>query len=120
MKTIILKGEPKSTGAIYKITCRGRFGSYYVSQQGKAVKQSYIKQTLSQWKDKPISENVYVNIRLYFGTKRKADIDNFNKLLLDSMTGIVWIDDSQIQKMTIEKFYDKLDPRIEIGIDIVA
>jgi crossover junction endodeoxyribonuclease RusA len=119
MKTIILHGEPKSTGAIYKITCRGRFGTYYVSKEGKDVKSSYIQQTRLQWQSKPVTEDVSIHIRLYFGTKRKCDIDNFNKLLLDSMTGIVWKDDSQIQKMFIEKFYDKNKGRIEIDIDVM-
>lgn len=116
MNKIILLGEPKSTGAIYKITCRGRFGTYYVSQEGKAVKASYLKQVAEQWKQEKILEPVSITIDLYFGTKRQCDIDNFHKLSLDSLTGTVWEDDSQIQKMIVEKHYDKENPRIEIVI----
>jgi len=114
--TITLLGEPKSTQHIYKMTCRGRFASMYMSKEGKMIKDSYILQSRLKWANKPVTGDVTVYIKLYFGTKRKADIDNFGKLLLDSLTGIVWEDDSQIQKMTVEKHYDKLNPRIEIDI----
>jgi Holliday junction resolvase RusA-like endonuclease len=114
MVNIILKGEPKSTSHIYKITCKGRFASMYMSREGKAIKESYQWQVKSQWKSKPIETDIAINIKLYFGTKRKSDWDNYNKLSMDSMSGILWKDDSQILKATVEKFYDKENPRIEI------
>jgi hypothetical protein len=30
-----------------------------------------------------------VSVRFFFGTKRKADLDNFNKLWQDALSGIV-------------------------------
>jgi Holliday junction resolvase RusA-like endonuclease len=57
-----------------------------------------------------------VSITLYFGTKRRADLDNFNKLSLDALTGIAYLDDSQIAKLTIERGYYKSYPRIEVDI----
>jgi len=38
---------------------------------------------------------------LFMPDKRRRDIDNYNKILLDSLTGIVWEDDSQIDILTI-------------------
>jgi Holliday junction resolvase RusA-like endonuclease len=116
---INLKGEPKSTSHIYSMTCRGRFASMYMNKNGKMVKASYIKQTLEQWHSSPITGDVEIHVKLYFGTRRKADIDNFGKLILDSLTDIVWEDDSQIQKMLVEKFYCKEDPRIELSILVI-
>lgn len=116
MKNIILLGEPKSTSHVYQYTCRGRFACMYMTKKGKDVKESYQWQIKSQWKDKPLTENLKVSLVLYFGTKRKQDIDNFNKLALDACTGTVWEDDSQIQEMTIRKEYDKENPRIELSI----
>ena len=52
----------------------------------------------------------------YFGTKRKADLDNFNKLSLDALTGIVWHDDSQISDLRLRRGYDKERPRIEVTL----
>jgi len=114
--TITLLGEPKSTSHIYKMTCRGRFASMYMSKDGKTIKDSYIRQASSQWHSMPLDNDLDIDLKIYFGTRRKADIDNFNKLSFDALTGIVWEDDSQIKRMTIEKLYDKETPRIEIHI----
>jgi hypothetical protein len=51
---------------------------------------------------------------IYFGSKGKHDIDNFSKLTLDAGNGILYLDDGQIQKMTVEKRYSKEKPRIEL------
>lgn len=114
---IILQGEPKSTNNIYKIVCRGKFGTYYMSKEGKDLKESYQWQVKSQYRGKPLDGSLEVEIKLYFGTKRRSDWDNFHKLSMDALTGIVWVDDSQIQKATVEKFFDKANPRIEIIIN---
>lgn len=114
---IILKGEPKSTNHIYKSVCRGRFASVYMSQQGKDLKESYQWQVKSQWKKQPIKTDIDLRVELFFGVNRKHDIDNYNKILLDSMSGIVFEDDSQIQSLLIIKNFDKKNPRIEIEVN---
>ena len=113
---ITLLGEPKSTGNIYKSRVIGKFASVYMTNGGKALKEYYQWQAKSQWKNKVLDCDLAIGVKLYFGTKRRSDIDNFNKLLLDSLTGIVYKDDSQIQHIEITKFYDKELPRIEITI----
>jgi Holliday junction resolvase RusA-like endonuclease len=80
-------GEPKSTNHIYKSVCRGAFPSVYLSAEGKALKTDY------QWDNQ---RRHRVSITLYFGAKRRADLDNFNKLSLDALTGIAYDDGSQI------------------------
>jgi crossover junction endodeoxyribonuclease RusA len=109
---IILTGNPLSTNHIYK---KSKFGMY-MSAEGHALKESYQWEATSQWKDKMLLGRVIVCIKLFFGDLRNRDIDNYNKILLDSLTGIVWKDDKQIVKMEIEKLYDKKNPRVEIEI----
>ena len=46
-----------------------------------------------------------------------ADLDNFNKLALDALTGIAYDDDSQIAELTVKRAYDKTKPRIEFTLD---
>lgn len=87
-----------------------------MSKQGKDLKESYGEQAMVQWPEIPTLKDLALAIRLYFGTHRKCDWDNFHKLSMDALTGVVWGDDSQIQKVTVEKFYDKENPRIEIDI----
>jgi len=122
MKTklnIILKGNPVSTGTIYQVACRGKFASYYVTKRGKEIKASYIKQITEQYDGEILTGGLKLDVELFFGTKRKADVDNFNKLLLDAFTGIVWVDDVQIQELNIKKNYCKEDPRIEVKIELL-
>lgn len=111
METIILKGNPISTNNCYynmKINIR------VLTAKAKALKEDYTWQAKMQCKHSPLSEDLEVFIKIYFGTKRKVDWDNYHKLTMDSLTGIIWVDDSQIQKATVEKFYDKENPRIEV------
>lgn len=115
---ITLLGEPKSTNHIYRYACRGNYPCMYMTKEGKDIKESYQWQLKSQkheYKgvyDKPIK----LEIGLFFGRKGKHDIDNYCKILLDSMSGIVYEDDSQIQQVTITKHYSKEKPRIEVYV----
>jgi Holliday junction resolvase RusA-like endonuclease len=114
IRRIVLTGEPKSTQHIYRSTCRGGFSTVYLTAEGKALKERYQWEARSQWNGKPLDGDVALSITLYFGTKRRSDIDNFNKLSLDALTGIVYEDDSQIAELTVKRAYDKARPRIEI------
>lgn len=114
---ITLLGEPKSTNNIYKSMCRGKFASVYMSKDGKDLKDSYTKQAREQYTGLPLEKELEVTVALFHGTKRRSDIDNFNKILFDSLTGIAWLDDSQIVVLTTRKYYDPNNPRIEIQIN---
>lgn len=113
---IILTGEPKSTQTCYKYTCRGSFVSGYMDKKCKDIKEDYYWQAKSQYKGKPLTSDLELTVELFFGTKRVQDWDNFHKLSMDALTGVVWEDDSQIQVAHVYKKYDKENPRIEITI----
>jgi len=115
---IVLLGEPKSTQHIYHSTCRGRFPTVYLTPEGKALKEAYQWQAKAQWKGKPLESDVHLLITLYFGTRRRADLDNFNKLSLDALTGIVYEDDVQISALHLYRGYDPKQPRIEIDVGV--
>jgi Holliday junction resolvase RusA-like endonuclease len=84
----------------------------------RSLKNSYILQAIHQYKGSPLHSNLSVYIRLYFPDKRVRDWDNWHKLSMDSLTGIVWIDDNQVKLATVQIMdVDKKDPRIEIIIE---
>ena len=111
---IILKWNPISSQNAY-----GQHGKIrYMKKVAKATKDSYIIQAKTQYKGSPLSDNLSVYIRLYFKDKRVRDWDNWHKVSMDSLTWIVYIDDSQIKVATIQIMeQDKDNPRIEIIID---
>ena len=46
---------------------------------------------------------------------KKPDLDNLAKAVLDAMNGVVYLDDNQICRLTIEKNYD-IVPKISISV----
>lgn len=114
---ITLTGEPRSTNNIYRSVCRGKFPSVYLSAEGKALKEQYQLEAKIQWGQKPLLLGpVSLSARFYFKTRRLRDLDNGNKLLLDSLTNIVYEDDSQIDQLILTRDFDKKNPRIEVTI----
>lgn len=114
---IELKGKPLSTNNIYRSVCRGKFPSVYMSAAGKALKEDYQWQIKEQIRGNVVMvDDLKIAITLFHGTKRKMDWDNFHKISMDAMTGLVYQDDSQIRMATVMQSYDKDDPRIVIDI----
>ncbi len=108
----ILKGNPYTTNSLYAHTGHRK----YMTTKGKELKESYQWQIKSQYKGKPIKNDIDLRVELFFGDNRIRDIDNYNKILLDAFTGILWEDDSQIQSLLIVKNKDLKNPRIEIQL----
>ena len=92
--------------------CRGR---NILSSKYRDAKLALAKETRLKWTTAPLSGIVELHIDLFYGDKRKRDIDAHLKILLDAMSEIVYEDDSQVTKMTVQKFYDKENPRTEIN-----
>lgn len=88
--------------------------------EGKALKEQYFWEAKSQWKGPPLSGDIELHATFYFGTKRRADLDNFNKLSLDALTGIAYEDDSQIAALYLKRAYDKEHPRIELSVATIV
>ena len=89
-----------------------------MKKNAKDTKESYILQAKNQYKGSPLSDNVSIYVRLYFKDKRVRDWDNWHKISMDSLNGIIWLDDSQIKLATIQIMpVDKMNPRIEILVD---
>lgn len=115
-KTMTLLGDPLSTNNIYRSHCRFGHPSVYMTPAGRALKESYRRQAMSQWEGKPAEGELGVSVTFFFKSGRRADIDNYSKILFDSMTGIAWLDDSQIRYASYEIRRDKSNPRIEVEI----
>lgn len=68
-----------------------------------------------------LTGELFANVKLYRKYKRTSrifgDVDNHLKAIFDGMNQIVFCDDAQICRCTVEKFTDKNNPRaiIEVG-----
>ena len=123
---LIIKGQPKSQ----KRHRTGRGGHRYdpSSKDKKAIKKD-----LMQIKPaKPIKAPVKVEINAFFQTPKswsnakrkrhegkprpkKPDVDNIEKIYLDSANGMLWEDDNQVVEIQTRKFYSE-QPCTELKI----
>lgn len=113
---ITLSGQAKSTNHIYRYACMGNSPTMYMITEGKNIKDQYQLEAQAQWKNGRILDDLEVTLHFYHGDQRKRDIDNYNKIVLDALAGIVYFDDKQIKSLNISKFYDKENPRVEVEI----
>ena len=95
----------------------------YYSKRGKEFKKTFQEEINRQMKIKNYkmmtSHNIECNIVCYFDNKRKNDLDNNVKPILDNLEECnVFEDDRWITKITIEKVYEKPSRRtMEIYIN---
>lgn len=113
-------GTPLSTQTCYRYTCRGSFPSLYMKDECKQKKSYYKNASYTDMKAQGIKRyegNIIMIVNLHFGDKRKRDVDNFLKLLLDGLEGVCYNNDAQIVELTVTKAYDKKNPRVEVYIE---
>ncbi|MFA4907241.1 MAG: RusA family crossover junction endodeoxyribonuclease [archaeon] len=129
---IIVYGDPKAQKRP-RFSRRGKFVSTY--DPSKSEKDGFICQAIANRPDRPSENPLSVTCRLYFPilksiskVKRasmmtdrhpvtvRPDLDNLEKFVLDSLTGIYFKDDSQIFALSSSKYYSQT-PRTEIEID---
>lgn len=67
--------------------------------------------------DEPDERHVFgVSLSFHCAKKKRGDLDNLVKLVLDAMNGIVWVDDVQVQRIEAEVLRVIRDPGIEVGV----
>lgn len=52
-----------------------------------------------------------------FRPSRRGDLDNTLKVLIDSLKGIAFVDDSQVVELHARRFEDKANPRAEVTVE---
>lgn len=87
---------PPSVNVMYR---RGKF-STYLSKQGREYKTT-VADIVSELSLAKLIGRIEVFISLSSPTKRQYDIDNRVKAVLDSIEGWAFIDDNQIDKLTV-------------------
>lgn len=94
---------PPTVNTYYRHKVFGKLATVYVSQEGKAYRKA-VNLCLMQHgiKTYALEQDLRVEIEVYPPDRRKRDLDNLLKSLLDSLTHAeVWKDDSQISDLRI-------------------
>lgn len=64
----------------------------------------------------PVRYPIEVGLRLVPKNGICMDVDNAIKVALDALNGVAWIDDSQVYKLTIERFAPDGRARLEVTV----
>lgn len=110
--SVIVEGNP-----IPKQRARivGRHG--YTPKRTKAYEQKVAWAVKQEIKGKLFTGDIAVFLDFYRSDRRRCDIDNLQKAILDALNGIAYKDDSQIVKLHSEKHFDRENPRVYIKIE---
>ena len=104
---IELKMMPPSVNHYWVRTKRG----FFVSKEGQDFKKTI---AIAAHNIKPFCGDVALKIEFVPSDRRKRDIDNIAKCVLDSLKGIVYEDDSQVVHLEMWKKEPQKEPRLSI------
>lgn len=104
-------GEPKSKQRP-RVTARGTFTPKETLDAEKRVREFYSAA------EGPFFEyQVKVDINFYNGNRRRRDLDNMAKLVLDALNKVAFADDYQVVELNLAKFFSTKElARTEITI----
>lgn len=114
---LIIEGEPKGKERPRK----GKYGNIYTPR----TTQEYEKHIRNSYEGPKFEDAVYIKIQAYYlkakSSKglfplKKPDIDNVAKIILDSLNGVAYADDTQIVRLTVIKEWTTDYPRVEVTL----
>jgi Holliday junction resolvase RusA-like endonuclease len=64
---------------------------------------------------RPIAGDIALAVDVY-RPARRGDLDNCLKVMIDSLKGVAFVDDSQVVHITARRFEDKANPRAVVTV----
>lgn len=120
MTRLVLPLPPSVNHAYKNVSIKRRIktdeANAYISTAGWTAK-SWVQK--SGWTVPNKTTKVIMRVWIWWPNARRRDSDNIFKILSDSLTGIVYVDDCMVLPRVIDFDVDKLSPRIEIEFETV-
>lgn len=96
--------EPPSSNRYWRVA-RGR---PYLSAEAKAYKQEVLARALAAgvgYNRVPFGSGTPVRVTLrWYRSRRAGDLDNRAKVALDSLNGVLWLDDKQVIELHLYRY----------------
>ncbi len=83
-----------------------------VTTEARNYKQQIFYQ-LSRKIDEPLRGDIAVNVTV-FRPQKRGDLDNFLKIMLDALQGIIYLNDSQVVEIHAFRDDDKYNPHVRV------
>jgi Holliday junction resolvase RusA-like endonuclease len=90
-------------------------GRMVVSDEARNYKQD-VSEIVSELQTRAVTGNVAVHILVY-RPRKAGDLDNSLKILIDSLRGVAYVDDSQIVAIHAYRHEDKKNPRVVVTVE---
>ncbi len=94
-------------------------GRPILSAEARAYKLEAERLIKARGKFVALSCDVQVDIDWY-RARRAGDLDNALKVTLDSLKGLVYLDDKQVARIVAHRYDDKNNPRVVVRVQPIA
>ena len=111
---LYIPGTPPTVNTLWRTCNKGGKQWTYKTKKGKQY-HDLMHEQIPAWFT-PIQGRCEVRIFFYFPGKRKRDIDNYIKSILDGLNGQAFEDDEQIDVLIAEKLYECKVAHVEIKV----
>jgi crossover junction endodeoxyribonuclease RusA len=110
--TLRFKTLPPSINHLYQ---RGE-RSVHLKPEVRTARDAMGWEARAQYRGEPLDGPLAVEVLFFWPDKRKHDIDNGLKFLLDALTDIIWWDDGQISDLHIIRELGSKEPGVEMRV----
>lgn len=108
MTTTITLPFPPTVNTYYRHVVIGKAPRTLISEPGRRYREA-VKARVAESRFDPLQGLLSVSVEVWVPDRRKRDVDNLSKALLDSLTHAgVWSDDSQVDDLRIYRARDGL------------
>jgi len=111
--SFVVPGEPIPKGRP-RVTKSGKTYTPRRTMLGEELVQSCFRQSYPGVSS--LYQEFEVHLTFFRRSKRKTDLDNLAKLVLDALNGLIWDDDWQITKLVLEKVGVTTDPHALVEV----
>ena len=104
-------GEPRSKQRA-RVTARGTYTPTETREAEQRVREAW-----AETQAEPFAYQVVLTIDFYNGNKRRRDLDNMAKLVLDALNKVAYADDFQVVGLNLRKIFTTQErARTEISL----
>jgi crossover junction endodeoxyribonuclease RusA len=107
-------GEPVPKGRP-RVTKTGRAYTPKRTLEAEAMVQGYFREKYPGAVTS-LYQEFRVELTFFRKSRRKTDLDNLGKLVLDALNKLVWEDDHQITKLVLEMVRVTKDPKTRVAV----
>jgi Holliday junction resolvase RusA-like endonuclease len=79
----------------------------FKSADVKCYERDLLDEINGQWRGAPIKGPVHLILDITFPDRRRRDVHNFCDIICDVLQGVAYDDDSQIEKIEMNKYFGK-------------